>query len=249
MSGKSQCSRRHLPVPPLQERLFLESLRKPGSYIAREVYELPADVDVDRFQEAWDTVVKINPIWRTRLVQLEEMGMFQVVVAYASPWLSVPSAEDYMAKRSHMNMGLGTPLFEVLLSRSPGSTRCSFAMTARHALYDGRSLSDNFDQVHKMYTQAQCNPNLHFNVFIRQLIGCGQERLNLTGIPIYLDLSLQGFPMAVRVPHPLTRTLKSPLLSIGHGRLDPISPHQRSSGAHRRCSSARTQAPTTSSWA
>lgn len=56
------------------------SLKRPGMYVARFVFQLPAWVNIGRFQESWEATVEANPILRTRIIQDIVHGSFEVVV-------------------------------------------------------------------------------------------------------------------------------------------------------------------------
>jgi amino acid adenylation domain-containing protein len=157
------------PCTTLQEGLMLLSIKRPGSYIAREVFELPEDTDVARFQQAWDAVVRANPIWRTRLVQLDTLGTFQVVMAEPITWQYTGTVSGFFEQESRMRMGFGESLFELALAQPSDLRQPSLIMTAHHALYDGWSLSETFAQVHDTYMQGSPARMLPFNLFVQQI--------------------------------------------------------------------------------
>ncbi|KAI0204019.1 acetyl-CoA synthetase-like protein [Astrocystis sublimbata] len=62
------------PCTPLQEGLLALTSKSTGAYTFRGVLGLSADVDLGRFQRAWEQAVRRLAILRTRIVQNSEFG-------------------------------------------------------------------------------------------------------------------------------------------------------------------------------
>ncbi|GLB06627.1 nonribosomal peptide synthase [Aspergillus tubingensis] len=151
------------PCTPLQEGLMALTLKTPGKYVASFVYDLVENIDLDRFQAAWNATCVANPILRTRLTQ-GPGGSFQVVMREAPYWEKYSTQQDYQSRSVPAVMGLNVRLLCLSLIASPPR----LVMTIHHALYDGWSLSLIWDQVEAAYRGQSLQPRL-FSPFIRYL--------------------------------------------------------------------------------
>ncbi|RDA88619.1 hypothetical protein CP532_5896 [Ophiocordyceps camponoti-leonardi (nom. inval.)] len=142
-----------LPCSPLQEGLLALTQRLPGSYVAQHVYEVDEGVSASRLRRAWDQVVAMNPILRTRVVSLPSHGLVQVVLDQGAPWLSATTMEDYQRQQSgtEQQMGLGTPLSRFAMIDNGAGSRPCFLWEIHHALYDGWSLPLLMTEAEKAY--------------------------------------------------------------------------------------------------
>ncbi|KAF4509386.1 hypothetical protein G6O67_003562 [Ophiocordyceps sinensis] len=125
-----------MPCTPLQAGLLALTARQSGAYVARNVLELGAGVDPARFRAAWDRVVALNPILRTRIVSLPRHGVVQVVLEEAVQWSAADGLDGLPRDGA---MGLGVPLTRFALVTEPDGRRL-FVWDLHHALYDGWSL-------------------------------------------------------------------------------------------------------------
>ncbi|KAM4057707.1 AMP-binding enzyme [Hirsutella rhossiliensis] len=125
---------------PLQEGLLAMTARRSGDYVARFIYKMPADVDLGCFVEAWTRITDNAPILRTRIVDLQDAGLFQVVTKGQLPWRSGDGVGEFLEKDKQQPMGLGTALTRLALVTSPSSGQVYFVWTIHHALYDGWSM-------------------------------------------------------------------------------------------------------------
>ncbi|KAK2591375.1 hypothetical protein QQS21_010935 [Conoideocrella luteorostrata] len=116
-----------LPCVPLQEGLLAMTAKGSGNYIAYNEYSLTKHVDVERFKNACQAVVKALPILRTRIIDLPGQGLVQVIIAEDIQW---------NATHHSVQMGLGTPLVLFNLSISE-SDQPIFQWTLHHTVYDG----------------------------------------------------------------------------------------------------------------
>ena len=144
------------PCTALQEGMMATSVRIPGAYAAQGLAELSSDVDLARLRGAWEKVVELNPILRTRLIHppSQSDGQFvQVVVRESISWQYAESLGNYTAQDSHKTMGLGRPLARYALVDDKATQKRYFVWTVHHALYDGWSLSLIFKAVNDAYYQ------------------------------------------------------------------------------------------------
>lgn len=153
------------PCTALQAGLMALTIKREGAYVMRTVYRLPDDVDMDRFQAALKIVAEKNPILRTRIVQYEPQGMFQVVVRDDISCDMADDLNQYAAEESKAAMKLGDPLSKFAVGRGwKGGAGFYFMFTLHHAVYDGWSLPLILDQIEAAYngSQVQLRPFNHF---------------------------------------------------------------------------------------
>lgn len=67
--------------------MMSSTIRRPGSYISRNVFELRDSVDATKLKKAWAVIVEGHPIFRTRIVDIPNLDLVQAVMA-------VPFAEE-----------------------------------------------------------------------------------------------------------------------------------------------------------
>ena len=147
------------PCTPLQEGLLALTAKNPGDYVAHWVLDLCPTTDPARLQKAWQRVVAISPILRTRIIDLPQHGLVQVVVDEQPAWTDTTNyagidapvediARSTLVSRKE-DMGLGTLLVRSQLRSTRDGT--SFALIIHHALYDGWSLPLLFDLLEQAY--------------------------------------------------------------------------------------------------
>jgi len=133
--------------------------QRSGDYIFRIITELSLEVDTTRFQKAWDDVVAMVPILRTRIVELPGQGLVQVVFMFRpSDWNQASSIEEHQRREKEQEcnqraMCTGMPLIRLGLIESSG--RRFFGWTLHHALYDGWSLPLIQRAVEQIYHTAK----------------------------------------------------------------------------------------------
>ncbi|KAH8597089.1 hypothetical protein B0O99DRAFT_685008 [Bisporella sp. PMI_857] len=110
------------PCTQLQEGLLALTVRHQGDYTGHDILRLDASVNLARFRAAWEKVVEAIPILRTRIVDLPEQGLVQVVIKEVNPWSEAESIEDFLYKESENPLGLTSPLMTcALIPSSQGS--------------------------------------------------------------------------------------------------------------------------------
>ncbi|KAI1076074.1 hypothetical protein F5B20DRAFT_584637 [Whalleya microplaca] len=155
------------PCTPLQEGMLALTLIRPGEYIAKCALELRSSVDINRFRQAWDSLVASTPILRTRIVDLSSQGLVQVVINELSTWSEEDDDQQVMA--------LGTPLFRVRLVKE--SDKHVFLLTIHHALYDGWSLGLLFDRLEAIYLNSPSPPSPvpDYRAFVKYVTNVDRE--------------------------------------------------------------------------
>ncbi|OJJ32580.1 hypothetical protein ASPWEDRAFT_44725 [Aspergillus wentii DTO 134E9] len=137
------------PCTALQEGLIAMTVKNPDCYVYQTAFDLPINMNVDRFRAAWDATMAANAILRTRLIHTES-GMFQAVVRGSVEWHTATNLDDYLADDARKPMELGLPLLRLALVRQ-ANLPLSFVLTIHHALYDGCSLPLILQQVQESY--------------------------------------------------------------------------------------------------
>ncbi|PYI32544.1 hypothetical protein BP00DRAFT_301657, partial [Aspergillus indologenus CBS 114.80] len=100
------------PCTPLQQGLMAITGRQSSAYVNCQTFTLDPGLDLDRFQDAWRSLVAVTPILRTRIVVDSESvtALHQVVLDEEIAWHHSSSLEDYLHADQQEEMGLGTPL-------------------------------------------------------------------------------------------------------------------------------------------
>ncbi|GAB1316362.1 hypothetical protein MFIFM68171_06572 [Madurella fahalii] len=163
------------PCTPLQEGLFVLSMKQAGAYVARHCYRLPRGLDLARYKSAWNAVYDSSSILRTRIVQLDSAGgsmrsgLYQVVVKKPLTWRRASSLDEFAASP---RVALGAPLAEFAIAEE--STDLKYLiLTMHHAVYDAASLRMLLEDVEKVYRGEELAPRPPFGEFIKQL--CSTE--------------------------------------------------------------------------
>lgn len=133
-----------LPCTALQEGLLALTVKHPGDYVAKNVFKVGSSVDISKLKEAWNLVVMMNPILRTRMVSLPEHGIVQVVLAEEPTWVNSTSENDVV-------MGLGTPLMSLCIHQENQEADIILSWQIHHALYDGWSIGLLLKDVEDVY--------------------------------------------------------------------------------------------------
>ncbi|KAG6052828.1 Glycopeptide NRPS [Claviceps sp. LM77 group G4] len=172
------------PCTPLQEGLLAMTLKRPGDYIYYNEYLLAEDIDALRFKMACEKVITANPILRTRIVDLPQLGLMQAVINEQVCW-----QDDFSTKLDSTPMGLGTQLALVGLTTSTENGRLTFHWILHHALYDAWSFSMMLDSIEAAYSGLQKEEKfIPFSSFVGHILAVNKAeaaeywRTYLTGI-------------------------------------------------------------------
>ncbi|KAK4126781.1 non-ribosomal peptide synthetase [Parathielavia appendiculata] len=159
------------PCTPLQEGLFVLSVKQAGTYVAHHCYELPRTLDLSRYRTAWNGVYQSNAILRTHIVQLDYSdagkcgGLYQVVVNKPLVWHHASSLDEFTTSRP---VSLGAPLTEFAIVEQNSYARY-LVLKMHHAAYDATSLRMLFEDVETVYNGGQIPQRPLFKAFIKQL--------------------------------------------------------------------------------
>ncbi|KAH7042843.1 putative non-ribosomal peptide synthase [Macrophomina phaseolina] len=155
------------PCTPLQEGLLSETVKRPGAYTARKVFELPAATDLAQLENAIRQVTRDTPILRTHIVDLLNHSLFQVVIDNGVPCLYGHCLEEYLDGDCARPFGLQTPLtrFGLIHDRQVGMK--FLVWTIHHALYDGWSRPLIMKQIELAYHSRPLQTLSPFQPFIK----------------------------------------------------------------------------------
>ena len=206
------------PCTPFQEGVMVLSIRQPGAYVVQHSFELSPELilDVETFCLAWDTVVKANPILRSRIIQSETAGLMQVVVKEPVQWESSGDLDEYFHKNRGYTVGFGTPLarFAIVPTIRGRTDKHHFVWTTHHAIYDGWSINLILKQVDQQYQLLKSDGmrkeslmkssnfpltlSRPFNVFIKALKGVDIQESDAFWNKQFIDGEPKTFPTHVK---------------------------------------------------
>lgn len=135
------------PCTPTQESLFTFSLKAVVAYVAQRVATIPSQIDIDSWKKAWEDVVAASPILRTRVAQISERGLQQVVLKEKISWRHATDLEQYLENDKAEKMELGQNLARYAIIESGGKQY--MVWTIHHVVYDGWSEPIVLQQVSK----------------------------------------------------------------------------------------------------
>ncbi|KAL5356257.1 hypothetical protein BJX96DRAFT_171445 [Aspergillus floccosus] len=127
------------PCTPTQESLFTFSLKSTTPYVAQRVACIPSHIELDAWKRAWEKVVAASPILRTRLAQLQDPGLQQVVLGTGICWKHSTSLADYLESDRKERMDLGQSLARYAIIEPCDDNKRYMVWTVHHVLYDGWS--------------------------------------------------------------------------------------------------------------
>ena len=157
------------PCSPLQAGLVALTAKSPGSYVAQNVYQLPLNINIDRFKKAWERVYEEEAILRTRVLHTKQLGFLQAVVRDSITWHCASSVEELANECREVPSHNGGALSRYTIIRA-NKHRPQFVWTAHHALYDGWCIPLLFEKVEAYYLeQAVTRSTVPYCRFIKYL--------------------------------------------------------------------------------
>ncbi|PKX91457.1 nonribosomal peptide synthase SidD [Aspergillus novofumigatus IBT 16806] len=127
------------PCTPTQESLFTFSLKSVKPYVAQRILCIPPHIDLDVWRKAWQEAVAALPILRTRVAQLQEPGLQQVVLKENVSWTQASSLAEYLENDRTEKMNLGESLARYAIIEDSTNGKRYMVWTIHHVLYDGWS--------------------------------------------------------------------------------------------------------------
>ena len=163
------------PCTPLQTGLLALTTKAPGSYIARWVWEVSPNINLERFQEAWEQTVSTTPILRTRIADIDQ-GLVQIVIHEPASWSKGNRLGLYILKDKDRKMGLGDVLSRyAIIEDQLQEDKAFFVWTVHHALYDGHSFSLILEKLQKTYAKQTPPSYVPFQAFIQNILETDQR--------------------------------------------------------------------------
>ncbi|KAM0418809.1 hypothetical protein ACHAPT_012250 [Fusarium lateritium] len=161
------------PCSSLQEGLVASSIQQPGAYVARNVFDLPLSIDVDRLKLAWQKTVDQVDILRSRIVNTQSLKSYQVVIQpHEIEWDNYSSLESAIGKTPSVPEHNGGALARYAIVSSADSASRYFVWTVHHALYDAWSMPSLLALVSQCYygnSSENLRPAVPFANFVKYL--------------------------------------------------------------------------------
>ncbi|KAF3765438.1 hypothetical protein M406DRAFT_37645 [Cryphonectria parasitica EP155] len=127
------------PCTPTQESLVTFSLKSSEPYVAQRIACVPSHLSLDALQQAWEAVVAANPILRTRVAQLQDPGLQQVVLKEKVHWRRSTDLARYLEEDRNERMDLGQSLARYAIVEDAKDGKRYMVWTVHHVQYDGWS--------------------------------------------------------------------------------------------------------------
>jgi amino acid adenylation domain-containing protein len=156
---------------PTQESLFTFSLKSTRAYVAQRLARIPPHVSIDAWKRAWEEVVAANPILRTRLAQLEDPGLLQVVLREGIAWKHSTDLEQYLENDRNEKMNLGQRLARYAIVSHPNNDERYMVWTVHHVLYDGWSEPLVLEKVSDALQGQHPEPLPQIRDFVKYVLG------------------------------------------------------------------------------
>lgn len=156
---------RVLPASPMQEALVSEMIRTSyQAYFNHDVLKLSKDVNIERLEKAWRTVIEASPILRTGFLEIDDPDLNATFAQIIQKSGSVGpdhiklSSEDAINEHlAHISSSVSSAaLFQPQLRLTWVSTPKDnyLVLSVAHALYDGHSLSLLHQDVQNAYSET-----------------------------------------------------------------------------------------------
>ncbi|ETI25548.1 hypothetical protein G647_02321 [Cladophialophora carrionii CBS 160.54] len=155
------------PCTPSQESLFTFSIKSTRAYIAQRVSCIPSHISLDAWKKAWEEVVAASPMLRTRLVQLQDPGLQQVVLRESICWRYSTDLSQYLDDDQNEKMELGQSLARYALVDNSKDDKRYMVWTIHHVLYDGWSEPLILQKVSNALRGEQIEPRAEMKDFVR----------------------------------------------------------------------------------
>ncbi|KAI0460296.1 peptide synthetase [Xylaria acuta] len=161
------------PCTPLQEGLMALSAKISEAYVAQRVVELADEAAAQDLLKAFRIASVDCFILRTRIVQVPEHGLMQVVIKDDFAYETTPgqSLNEYLENDRKIAVGLGRPLVRYgVVYNEKTKGKAYFVLTMHHALYDGWSMPLVVDRVNRAYDGHLTERPAQFKHFIKYLL-------------------------------------------------------------------------------
>ena len=182
------------PCTPLQEGLIAMTAKNPGDYIDRLVFALDVDtIDLDRLQKAWQDLARDAPILRTRIVDVRQQGLVQVVIKEQLSYTKARrNLQEYMAIDRARTTGLDKPLNWLAVVQE--EKQCFLVWTIHHALYDAWSLPAMLKMLGNLYHGALQTRHQPFHEFVQHTLELEEQDARIYWTQQMADCTAVVFP-------------------------------------------------------
>ncbi|KAG5657323.1 hypothetical protein KAF25_005887 [Fusarium avenaceum] len=183
------------PCTPMQEALFAITARQPTAYTYRQVFRASGeDVDIARFQAAWETVARTLPILRTRIVLDRNSGFLQTVVDEPLVWHIGGDLDTYIAADKVLGFETGKPLLRCAIVEQQSSGAKCFVLTTHHSMFDKWSIEKIlYRYLYPAYSEHDMPKTIPYPRFISHVLNTDLEAASkfwtraLTGADSFTD--------------------------------------------------------------
>jgi amino acid adenylation domain-containing protein len=158
------------PCTATQESLFTFSLKSTKAYIAQRVSRIPEQIDLEAWKRAWEHVVATSPILRTRLAQLKEPGLQQVVLKEGVNWRASTSLKRYLEDDLKERSELGQGLARYAIVEDAQESQRYMVWTVHHVLYDGWSEPTILQKISDYLQDDKSGPPAYMKDFVKFLV-------------------------------------------------------------------------------
>ncbi|KAH0359371.1 peptide synthetase, partial [Aureobasidium melanogenum] len=156
---------RVLPASPMQEALVSEMLKSSyKAYFNHDVLKIFKNVDRERLEKAWQTVIQASPILRTGFLEIEDPDLDATFaqVVHKPQNLSLESIklasedaiDEYLTQISSSVSSAALSEPQLRLTRASTPDNDYVVLSIAHALYDGHSLSLLHQDILKAYSDT-----------------------------------------------------------------------------------------------
>ncbi|PYH94285.1 CoA-dependent acyltransferase [Aspergillus ellipticus CBS 707.79] len=163
------------PCTPLQEILMAFSVRSEENYIAQRIAEIPSIEAAAKLKSAWNEATQECPILRTRIADIRDRGLMQVVVKDEAAWSDGESLDAFLSRDRNQKMAINVPLSRYAIVTDQETGKIYFIWTVHHAIYDGWSTDLIIDRVRKAYEGMPAHRAASMRHFIRYLTDPARE--------------------------------------------------------------------------
>ncbi|KAK3350231.1 non-ribosomal peptide synthetase [Lasiosphaeria hispida] len=174
-----------LPATPMQDAMVAEMLHSEFQlYFNHDVIALSPDVDIERLQDAWKTVIAASPILRTAFLPVEDQALdfayFQVVENKPSCYVAKVELDskielakvlDASTQRAR-KAGGRSDLLQLVFADVAGDR--FLALSIAHALYDGWSLGLIHQDVQAAY-YGQYSPRPSYELYLVDIVSASNQ--------------------------------------------------------------------------
>ncbi|RLL97001.1 hypothetical protein CFD26_105622 [Aspergillus turcosus] len=159
------------PATALQAGQIAMTVNRPRLCKALIKCGLRPETDLEAFKGAWERVVQLNGILRTRFIVCPSRGTFQVVTKAAFEWDSAEDMATCIHKCGLLEKRIGDKLVHAYIVPGEAEKRhptFSFALIMHHALCDQWSVRVLMDQLTAIYKNQSVSP-VPFTPFLKYL--------------------------------------------------------------------------------